>query len=256
MSLTCSFVVYTHNRRVGNLIQTIQFLMRNDPEILQTSEIVVVCQNHVEVDYSKITKNMRIHNLNMSYFSKAKMVNKGLEFCSSNVLAMIDGDRILPENYFKNAVKELKPNEIITTIPLYKLNRPFNNEEIIAGVALKDLVEDFRDPANVPGKKNAFSGNTVMYKDDFLRMGGMDESYSNYSCADLDFTMTVLNKGMKITYLNLPEYHLYHDVDMKDDEFKLVNCRSVIKFCRKWNRTIPQYFLDMIKDKKHCKYML
>ncbi len=208
------------------------------------SQVLVVVQDSMHLSFRN--PNIRVLNLNMPYFSKAKMVNRSVEAADRRLLIMLDGDRILPSNYFTNQLRSHHPGQIITTRRLYKLARLYDIASIERGDVIKH--EDFRDPANTPGKKNLFSGNVIMTKDDFLRAGGMDEAYTNYGCADLDFSMQVEKVGLTPVYTEDEELHLWHKVDMTQRAFELVNCKSVLQFCRKWGQPLPLFFENMIKN--------
>lgn len=246
-----SFILYTHSKRLTNLKQAIYFLRRNDPVALAEGEVLVVCQDTMRADPNE---PIRVVCLQEKAFNKPKMVNRSVREAKGDVVVMLDGDRILPPGYFGRVLPELGRGEVVTTRPLYRLTRPHTNIEIETDRV--ERVHDWREPGLEPGKKNAFSGNTVMWRQDFLDMGGMDESYVNYGAADLDASTTCLSRGMRITYRNDDELHLWHTFDVPQGKFKAINAHSVVKYCQKWGRPVPEFFRNILREQTHHCPML
>jgi predicted glycosyltransferase involved in capsule biosynthesis len=223
----------------------------------KSTELIVVSQDRLQSVFNNSKNiNIRVVELHLPIFNKAKMVNKSVKEAYGEIIIMLDGDRLFPDDYFTNVFATIKKGEIVTTLPLYKLSKNYTATEL-ATIPFEKLekITDFRCEENIPGKKNAFSGNTIMYKSDFWLAGGMDESYQNYGCTDLDFTKTCINAGLKIIYRTEVELHLMHSFDMPKSKFLIINCKSVLKYCRKWTEPIPPFFLNILKDKQNMVMM-
>lgn len=237
-------MVFCDSSRQDNLRQTLRFLVRREPGLVVRAEVVVACQDEIgkpECDFPT-----KLLNLKLPAFNKPMMVNAAVRAAAGPVVVILDGDRILPAGYFTAALDSHRPGRVSCPRTLYKLDRPYSDEEIEARSFR--CVEDFRLPVPTPGRKNAFSGMAVMGRDDYWRAGGMDESLVGYGCSDTDFTMTCLERGIEIVYTEDEELHLWHRVNMSYENFFATNLKSVCRFCRKWNVPIPDAFKVRIRD--------
>jgi hypothetical protein len=239
-----SFLIFCDSSRVDNLHQVLRFLARREKSLIGRAEFVVICQD--QIDPAPLPLPVRIVNLRLPEFNKPVMVNAAVREASADVIVILDGDRILPEGYFADALGRHRPGLIQCPERLYKLDKSYSDAEIESGLVVKN--EDFRTVEAVPGRKNAFSGMAIMGRGDFLAVGGMDESMVNYGCSDTDFTMTCLRYGLEIVYSEDDELHLWHRVNMSYEKFFLINLKSVCRFCRKWDKPVPAMFRDRIKS--------
>lgn len=232
-----SFVFYFSSKRLDNLNQTLRFLKNR--ENLDENEVVLVCNDEINSNFS--IPNYKIINLNLQSYNKPKMCNVGISEASNKIVALLDSDRILPANYFKNNAKKLNSKEFISTTNLIKLIKDYSDEEIE-----QNKFEYFEDAKSKKGeilKKNLFSGNTLFFKQDYLDCGGMDESFVGYGFADNDMTLNVISKGYKAIWLKDLEMHLNHNVEFlyenkiinEEIEFKKVSRANLNKFIEKWN---------------------
>jgi hypothetical protein len=234
VSPVASFVIYYHSSRMDNLEQTLRFLSKREADLLSKSELVLVCH-----DCSEPPKNIFAHvqhvNMGMEVYNKPLMNNRGVEAAQSEVIVLLDSDRILTPNYFTNAVSKVQPGECISTIWLYKLRRATTDHHIERLGCCMD--NDFRSKDNEMHRKNMFSGNTVMRRDDYLAAGGMDESFESYGYNDNDFTMTMTRRGARFTWLdNVMELHLHHPPGPGIVGTGMIesNVRNGIRYCNKW----------------------
>jgi len=232
-----SFVFYFSSKRLDNLHQTLRFLKNR--ENLDENEVILVCNDEINSNFS--IPNYRIINLNLQSYNKPKMCNVGVSEASNKIVALLDSDRILPENYFKNNAKKLNSKEFISTTNLIKLIKDYSDEEIE-----QNKFEYFEDTKSKKGeilKKNLFSGNTLFFKQDYLDCGGMDESFIGYGFADNDMTLNVISKGYRAIWLKDLEVHLHHNIEFlyenkiinEEVEFKKVSRANLNKFIEKWN---------------------
>lgn len=239
-----SFLVFCDSTRRDNLLQVFRFLDRREGGIMGRAEVVVVCQDRIEAGDLPGTGS-RVVNLGLPEFNKPVMVNHAVREAAGDRIVILDGDRILPVGFFARWLAAVMPGQIVCPERLYKLDRPYTDEQIEVGAVNKS--EDFRVPAVAPGRKNAFSGMAVMCKSDYWLAGGMDESLVNYGCSDTDFTMTCLRAGLKIVYTDDEELHLWHTVNMTYENFFLVNLKSVCRYCRKWRAAVPETFAGKVR---------
>jgi hypothetical protein len=237
-----SFLVFCDSSRQENLFQTLRFLIKREPGLMNRSEIIVVCQD--EIPHPPFP--VRLINLRLSCFNKPMMVNRGVENAQGEVIVILDGDRILPFEYFTNTLAIFDTGKVFCPRTLYKMDKTCSDDEI--ELRKFNLIADFRLPEAVPGRKNAFSGMALMGRNDYWHAGGMDETLVGYGCSDTDFTMTCLKKGLDIVYTEDEELHLWHKVNMSYNNFFVTNLKSVCRFCKKWNIEVPDVFKTRLRN--------
>lgn len=234
-----SFIITTCSKRIENLKQCVRFLVKRESQLIKISELIIVCQDQIDFVNSDFL-SFNLLNLNLPYYSKPIMNNKGVEAAQGDIIVILDGDRILPQDWFYNQCKIIKKdeNQVISAHRHYRLTMTANDEDIENDLVPK--LSDFRI-ANMAivgdalGKKNVMSGNTVMKRDIYLDLGGEDESYIGYGYNDTDFAYKIFKSGIKIILTSDGEYHLYHPVDMDLEKFNKQNFDNALKFCKKWN---------------------
>ena len=200
-----SFVTYVHSYRTTNLLQTIRFLKKREPN-LSESEFILVVQDQLP-DFTGIW-NIRQFNLNSPDYCKPRMCNLGIKHAIHPIIALIDSDRILPENYFYSTACQLKPKQFITTASLDKILHECTDSEIDNNQF--NFRREVRSQELELGIKNLFSGNTVFFQEDYWSAGGADERFIGYGFADNDMTQTILAANNQPIYLDQRELHLFY----------------------------------------------
>lgn len=230
-----SFIIIFHPKRLDNLKQTLHFLKQRENSDI---EVILCCQTYIKY-FDSPFNNTKFINLESNTYLKPKMTNIGVKAAQNDIIVLLDSDRVLPTNYFTNTCSQLNPNEIITTKNLYYVLNKYNNAQIESGLIKK--ISDFRSEKNESMKKNLFSGNTIMWKSDYLRIGGYDENFAGYGFADNDMTKNALENGLTPIFLEENELHLYHD-DLFDfnnqllsrAEYKIICAINGLKYFNKW----------------------
>lgn len=250
--MNLSFIIYYHSSRFSNLQQTIRFLRKR--EETNCHELVLVCQDNCNWK-PKGFKNVKSTSLNLSVYHKPKMCNIGVEMATGEIIAILDSDRILPIKWFENTKKTIKENQIITTYNLQSCKKDYTDDEIDMGKI--ELTLDPRCPKNSILRKNAFSGNTVMFRKDYLSVGGMDENYVGYGFADNDMVKKCIKSKMNFLFKEDMEIHLYHkkyiimnNKELPNHDFKIYTAINGLRYCLKW-KIIPNS--DLINLIKHVK---
>jgi predicted glycosyltransferase involved in capsule biosynthesis len=235
-----SFVFYFSGERLDNLEQTLRFLNKN--EDLKNKEVILVCNDRIETEASNEYRGpkYKLFNLKLKSYMKPKMCNFGVDKATHDIVALLDGDRILPNRYFEKNAKKLNKKEFISTLVLHKLLGDYNDKDI----ELKnyEYVEELKSKTCQHHKKNLFSGNTLFYKKDYLDSGGMDESFVGYGYADNDMTMNIVSKGYTVKWNNDIELHLNHSKSFlykshlieKPADFEKISRSNLEKLKHKW----------------------
>lgn len=234
-----SFIVIYHPRRLNNLQQMLRFLSRRDLQLVKQSELVLVCQTMCDVHIDSSFKEVKRVDLNLDTYCKPKMTNEGVKRAVGDVLVLLDADRILPYGYFTRIIAQLKPLEVVTTQNLFTLSKFYDDSDIDSGNVNKK--PDFRSLTNQGRYKNMFSGNTIMWKSDYDKIGGYDENYLGYGFADSDMTRNALVNGLKMVFKQEEELHLYHDKlfdwnngHIHKDEYRIISAMNALYYCNKW----------------------
>lgn len=240
-----SFVIQFHSTRKRNLEQALRFLEKR--EDLSNSEFILVCQDNC----NELIRNIKPINLNLDSYSHSKLCNEGVKLAKNEIVALMDSDRILPENYFKSIYETIKPKQFVSTWNMYKLKRRYSDMQIKEGKIEK--TEDFKSKDNKICEKNLFAGNVVFFKQDYWDAGGMDERYIGYGISDTDMTKTIETKGYEIIWKNDEETHLYHPntVFWKGKNInkiaELFTACNLIRFYKKWNCEKETKAIELIR---------
>jgi hypothetical protein len=232
-----SFIIYYHSSRIDNLTQTLRILQKREPDL--DAELVLICQDESPPVETRFPT--QLIELKSPYYHKPFMCNIGVRKAKRENIVLLDSDRILPQGYFTQRAAELAPRTAVAPMNLYTLRKPYSDEELDQPRIKLDWSRDFRSEEVLPMAKNLFAGNVLMKRDDYLAVGGMDESYRGYGFADNDMTQSVLRSGIKQILTNDEELHLFHPRDIYWEDMKLPNNQYMImtalnglRYHRKW----------------------
>lgn len=218
-----SIVIYFHSYREKNLEQTLRFLNKRESRL---GEIVLICQDSWKDAI----------NLNLPFYHKAKMCNIGVDKAKNDIVVLLDSDRILPQDYFSKYSQNIKPNQFLSTNKLYRLNEDYTDEQIDK-LEIK-LIEDFKSKSWEPCKKNLFAGNTMFFKEDYWKAGGMDEKYVGYGFCDTDMTYNIMNNNFEVQWNDEMELHLSHPHTVmcgeKEYDSRVFLHKNINRFYNKW----------------------
>jgi hypothetical protein len=247
-----SFVVPFHSFRLNNLRQTIRFMEARENS-LSGCELILLCQDRCDPISSKF--NIRQINFDLPGYHRHHLLNQGIPLARFDPIVILDSDRIMPEGYFKRALARLGPKTAITTLNLFYLSTDYTDAEILSGQIIKR--EDFRSMENECGRKNMFSGNTMMLKSDYQAIGGMDESYVGYGYEDNDMTENIRLHGFNEIYLEEEELHLFHlpeiiwkGAKIDRSQFKILSATNGLHLCRKWHKSAGVRLSSLVEEVK------
>lgn len=229
MNPELSIIIPFSEKRIENLKQTIRFLLKD--EITKKSELILVCQTYFEKINTSGFISIEHINLESDVYCRSKMCNLGVEKSKAKKIALLDSDRVLPKEYFSHVCSTINLNQCITTKNLWQISHPVSDLDIEN--EKYDAFPDQRSLKNEMHKKGSFSGNTVLFKNLYVSVGGMDESFLGYGYQDIDFSRTMINNGVEMVFLEEKEIHLYHTKNFT--EAKKSTIENGIKYCEKWN---------------------
>lgn len=235
--MIASFIIPFPVERLDNVLQTIRFLEFNHSSLINESELILMCQNRCGQIDSEFAETS-LHNLELSCMQKSKLVNFAVKRSVSDIIVILDSDRILPKDYFINVISSLEPKTAVTTKSMKWLTKPANDDDIKN--ELFEFVYDKRSINNKILDRNFFSGNVVMFKQDYLDTNGMDECYQGYGFEDHDMTNTLLKHNIKLVWRNEEEIHLNHErLTYGTGDQKKMFLNNGLRYCKKWEIPIP-----------------
>lgn len=245
--LSTSFVIIFHPLRIDNLNQTLRFLSKRE---VYLEELILVCQTECKKIYSPFNKTKQI-NMNLDSYWKSKMTNVGVSEASNEIIILLDSDRILPHNYFKNIISSIKKKQVVSSTHLIKLKRKFLDEDIESKKITFEI--DVKTKENLGRTKNLFAGNTVMFRSDYFNLGGYDETYKGYGYADTDMCKKVMESDLEVIWSPEEEIHLFHDSIvswesqfLNYDQLKIQTAINGFKYYKKWKLKLESTFKDLI----------
>lgn len=261
-----TFVICFHTARIHNLLQTLRFLVQDHQEVVNQSQLITVCQNSMDYepwDYIKEFKDLQSGFLRADHFDMEVdqmklpvLTNFGVSYADSQKVIVLESDRILPPGYFAKVIDRLEPKVCITCQVTHKLSKPASDEEIRNNNY--EFKEDRRDENNQLGMRNMWSGNTAIWKQDYMDVDKMDEGYIGYGWADSDMTRTMSEFGVKSVFLPDIELHLWHpSATYGAGDQKMLFIENGLRFCEKWNIKIPDWLnQEILEHKKNKRLMI
>jgi glycosyltransferase involved in cell wall biosynthesis len=185
------------------------------------------------------------------------LYNKGVELCDSEVFTIFHADMVCGANYVENLMKHLKPQGVVSATRIEPPLHPPGKEKIVKDFGT--YAEDFRqtdfDAFVRNMQQDATNKNTVtrgifapwmMYKADFLAIGGHDKYFAPFPYEDSDIFQRFILKGYDIkqsrdafVYHFTCRGHRWTEKVQKDDHFyKLCCAKNSLHFIRKWGNWI------------------
>jgi hypothetical protein len=258
--MTGSFVICFHTARIENLLQTLRFLVKNHPEVVHDSQLEAVCQDNIDDlpqsqfdELDAIRENFHrscISSYCIKHMHLPHLTNQAIEHAENDKIVILESDRILPPGYFAKVFDEIKEGVQITCNKMHRLTEPATDEQI-ANSTYKS-VDEYRSHSNQIGQRNAWSGNTAIWRPDWEKAGRMDEAYKGYGWADSDMTWAMEKVGVQTVFRDELELHLWHPPATYGEGHRATMfMENGLYFCKKWNQPIPVFLREEIaKNKK------
>jgi len=244
--MKASFIIGFHSARLDNLQQTLRFLSHNHGDFIHECQLVLVCQDECEPVFNDFGKYDHF-NLNLDRMHLPHVTNFGVSRATADKLFILESDRILPAGYFEDVYNKLWYGKQITTTNMLKLARESTDEEIVRGKF--DYTEEHRTDSGQLGMRNMWSGNTAIMRQDFIKVGTMDETYKGYGWADCDMTLAVEAAGIQSIFRPEIELHLWHpSMTYGDGDQKKMFIDNGLYFCKKWKQPLPDFLRKDIAE--------
>ena len=183
------------------------------------------------------------------------LYDKGIELAQTEVVGIIHADMILGPYYLENTLKWLKRETVVCATRIEPPLHPAGKEKII-----KDFGTDF-DNLDIDAfeifaydSQATFANETtngmfapwIIYKEDFVAMGGHDALFAPFPYEDSDiFQRWILHGYELIQSRDAFVYHLTcrghrwtEEIGKDDDYFKNASAKAARNYIRKWGSWI------------------
>jgi len=199
----------------------------------------------------------------------------GVDHANNDIVGIMHADMIMGPNYVENMVKHLKRGTVVAGTRIEPPLHPPGNEKIIENFGL-----DF-DQLDIEGfesyclrmqkifkdqTSNGMFAPWIIYKEDFLKMGGHDHIFAPFPYEDSDiFERWILSGYNLIQSRDAFVYHLTcrghrwtDQVGKDDDYFKNASQRAAREYLRKWGSWIKndEFQHPIIKPKYNIGFVV
>jgi glycosyltransferase involved in cell wall biosynthesis len=173
-----------------------------------------------------------------------RSTNLGVYNASNELVLIVNDDNIFPTNWDKQLERVYQPNSVLTPNqiePIPSMFRQFHIKDLGRDPNKFDLEAFWKYEIEIHENKIEETGSTLPFlinKNDYLRVGGWDESYPGAWVVDWEFFMKCEMSGMKM--LRTYNCHFYHFVSLgtktperiADSQIKEQECHEYFHY--KW----------------------
>ena len=206
-----------------------------------------------------------LNDNNLKFWREEKRIghtilyDKGIESSSNDIVGILHADMYIAPNYVENLTKHLSRGKVICATRVEPPLHPPGNEKIIKdfGMDFDSLkIEDFYN-FSIQEIKNNKDKTTrgmfapwILYKEDYLNMGGHDHGFAPFPYEDSDiFQRWILAGYQLVQSRDALVYHLTcrghrwndkagGDIGKNDDNFKIFEEKARKHYLKKWGSWI------------------
>jgi glycosyltransferase involved in cell wall biosynthesis len=183
------------------------------------------------------------------------LYDKGIELATNEIVGIMHADMIMGPNYIENLLKHLKPGVVVCGTRVEPPLHPPGREKIIENFGM-----DFHD-LNIPSfeqfcleKQVEFKDQTtrgmfapwIIYKSDFVAMGGHDAAFAPFPYEDSDIFQRWLMAGYELVqsrdafvyHLTCRGHRWTEKIQQDDTYYKFVSRNAMRNYLRKWGTWI------------------
>ena len=196
------------------------------------------------------------------------LYDKGIELAQTEVVGIMHADMILGPYYLENLLKHLQKETVVCATRVEPPLHPAGKEKII-----RDFGSDF-DNLNLDAFEayvleaqheykdlttNGMFAPWIIYKEDFVAMGGHDKLFAPFPYEDSDiFQRWILHGYELIQSRDSFVYHLTcrghrwtEEIGKDDDYFKNASAKAARNYIRKWGSWIEndEYQMPILKPR-------
>jgi len=187
------------------------------------------------------------------------LYDKGIESASNDIVGILHADMYIAPGYVENLLKHLSKGKVICATRVEPPLHPPGNEKIVKdfGMDFDSLkIEDFYDFSSQEMKDSkdkttrGMFAPWVLYKEDYLRMGGHDHGFAPFPYEDSDIFQRWILSGYEL--LQSRDALVYHltcrghrwndkaggEIGKNDDNFQIFEEKARKHYLKKWGSWI------------------
>jgi glycosyltransferase involved in cell wall biosynthesis len=144
------------------------------------------------------------------------LYDKGVELCSNEVFGIFHADMVMSSTYL-NAIKHVKPGKVVSLTRIEPPLHPPGPEKIVKDFGLepedfKEVeFEEFAQKSSLENKDKVTNGvfaPWIMYKEDFIKIGGHDKLFAPMELEDSDIFNRMMLAGYE--FIQARDAFVYH----------------------------------------------
>lgn len=183
------------------------------------------------------------------------LYDKGIELAETEVVGIMHADMILGPNYLENMLKHLNKETVVCATRIEPPLHPAGREKIIKDFGTDfdnlnlDAFEAYVLEAQVEFKDQTTNGMFapwIIYKEDFVNMGGHDKLFAPFPYEDSDIFQRWMLHGYELTqsrdalvyHLTCRGHRWTEEIGKDDDYFKNAAAKAARNYIRKWGSWI------------------
>jgi len=183
------------------------------------------------------------------------LYDKGIDLATNDIVGILHADMILGPNYIENMIKHLQPGKVICATRIEPPLHPAGNEKIIMDFGMDfdtlniDAFEEFvmhQQESNLDRVTRGMFAPWILYKTDFLAIGGHDPLFAPFPYEDSDIFQRWILAGYELVqsrdafvyHLTCRGHRWTEHVGQDDDYFKQVSHKAGQNYIRKWGSWI------------------
>jgi len=183
------------------------------------------------------------------------LYDKGIDLATNDIVGILHADMILGPNYIENMIKHLQPGKVICATRIEPPLHPAGNEKIIMDFGMDfdtlniDAFEEFvmhQQESNLDRVTRGMFAPWILYKTDFLAIGGHDPLFAPFPYEDSDIFQRWILAGYELVqsrdafvyHLTCRGHRWTEQVGQDDDYFKQVSHKAGQNYIRKWGSWI------------------
>lgn len=248
-----SFIIPTRNN-----IEYLKLAIMSIRKLKESHEIIVLDDNSTDntAEYidnliSSGDNNLKLYVNKNDQVGHTILYNLGVMLSSNDVFSIFHADMICSPNYVVNLTKHLLPQSVVCATRIEPPLHPPASDKIINNFGMYPF--DFNYDEFIKYVEHAEHNNKdltqksifapwIMYKKDFIDMGGHDELFKPFPYEDSDiFNRFVLNKFDIIQSKDSFVYHFTcrghrwtDQIKVDSNDFKIFEEQARRNFIRKW----------------------
>jgi glycosyltransferase involved in cell wall biosynthesis len=245
-----SFIIPSYNnlQHLKNVYASIQ---KHAP----AAEIVLLDDGSTDGTWDWIQQQDCISYRSEERIGHTILYDTGIDLATNEIVGILHADMILGPSYIENMIKHLQPGKVVCATRIEPPLHPEGKEKIIMDFGMDfdtldiDAFEQFVVDTQVQYKDQKTSGMFapwIIYKKDFLAIGGHDPLFAPFPYEDSDIFQRWMMAGYELiqsrdafVYHLTCRGHRWNDQIGKDDEYyKIVSAKAQRNYIRKWGSWI------------------